>query len=263
MIQVKFKDQPVITTSFLAETLGVDVNLLTQNFRNNKLRYEEGKHYFLLKGAELKEFKNYLENLGLVQIGKRSPHFYLWTERGLLNHAKSINTDQAWKSYDHLVDTYFRFQEAVKVFQSVQKSVDPKYTLEAYIADEKRPWKKAFKDALFEQIYRLHGWECTPETLKNKPSIIGKYLNDYIYNMLPPGVADFLRKNTPRNESGQYVHKLHQKLTIDIGLEHLKDQVAKVTGIMSVSHNWAHFNELFRISCGQTTLDLGQNRLGD
>ncbi|MCM1507394.1 MAG: hypothetical protein NC177_09715 [Ruminococcus flavefaciens] len=33
---------------------------------------------------------------------------YLWTERGALLHAKSINTDKAWEVYEFLVDNYFR-----------------------------------------------------------------------------------------------------------------------------------------------------------
>ena len=32
---------------------------------------------------------------------------YLWTEKGALLHAKSLNTDKAWEVYDYLVDFYF------------------------------------------------------------------------------------------------------------------------------------------------------------
>ena len=36
---------------------------------------------------------------------------YLWTEKGALLHAKSLNTDKAWQAYDYLVDSYFKKQE--------------------------------------------------------------------------------------------------------------------------------------------------------
>lgn len=36
---------------------------------------------------------------------------YLWTEKGALLHAKSLNTDKAWEVYDYLVDYYFRVKE--------------------------------------------------------------------------------------------------------------------------------------------------------
>lgn len=46
---------------------------------------------------------------------------YLWTEKGALLHAKSLNTDKAWEVYDYLVDFYFRAQEAPRQQASVPK----------------------------------------------------------------------------------------------------------------------------------------------
>jgi hypothetical protein len=37
----------------------------------------------------------------------------LWTEKGALLHAKSLNTDKAWDVYNELVDTYFRKQQQI------------------------------------------------------------------------------------------------------------------------------------------------------
>lgn len=39
---------------------------------------------------------------------KKAARLYLWTQRGALLHAKSLNTDRAWEVYDELVETYFR-----------------------------------------------------------------------------------------------------------------------------------------------------------
>ena len=36
---------------------------------------------------------------------------YLWTQKGAFLHAKSLNTDTAWKVYDRLVDDYFDKRE--------------------------------------------------------------------------------------------------------------------------------------------------------
>lgn len=38
---------------------------------------------------------------------------YLWTERGALLHAKSLNTDKAWAVYEQLVETYFRVKQII------------------------------------------------------------------------------------------------------------------------------------------------------
>ena len=100
----------VLTTAQLAECYGTDTTTIKQNFNNNKRRYEEGKHYVLLKGADLQAFKNQVENFDLVK--KNASALYLWTERGALLHAKSLNTDKAWEVYDQLVETYFRAKKA-------------------------------------------------------------------------------------------------------------------------------------------------------
>lgn len=146
----------VLTTKQLADFYGVDTQKIKQNFSNNKLKYTEGKHYVLLEGKELNEFKkfikDYIENFDVVsnrkvenfdlvnanyiqnwdveppllvkltsreeltvcsdiKIPPSTRHLYLWTERGALLHAKSINTDKAWDVYEQLLDTYFRAQE--------------------------------------------------------------------------------------------------------------------------------------------------------
>lgn len=45
---------------------------------------------------------------------KYAKSLYLWTEKGALLHAKSLNTDKAWEVYDYLVDFYFRAKEVQK-----------------------------------------------------------------------------------------------------------------------------------------------------
>ncbi|CAO3350897.1 hypothetical protein [Azospirillum palustre] len=42
----------------------------------------------------------------------------LWTERGTLNHAKILGTDEAWIVHERLVDTYFAAKEGAVAVQS-------------------------------------------------------------------------------------------------------------------------------------------------
>lgn len=100
----------VLTTAQIAEAYGTDVISIQQNFHNNKARYVEGKHFYLLTGDALRKLKRDLENFD-VAIPKNVNRFYLWTERGALLHAKSLNTDKAWAVYDFLVENYFRKKE--------------------------------------------------------------------------------------------------------------------------------------------------------
>lgn len=99
----------VLTTKQLTEQYQAEEWQLKQNFRNNKERFILGKHYITLQGNELREFKSKVENIYLV--GKTARVLYLWTEKGALLHAKSLNTDRAWEVYDYLVDFYFRAKE--------------------------------------------------------------------------------------------------------------------------------------------------------
>lgn len=106
---VETNNQRVLTTAQIAEQYGTTTNRIKDNFNSNKARYTEGKHYYCLTGEELKAFKNLVGNSD--QVDKRTPKLYLWTEKGALLHAKSLNTDKAWEAYECLVDTYFSVRE--------------------------------------------------------------------------------------------------------------------------------------------------------
>lgn len=103
---IEAKGIRVLTTKQLSQAYEATTQKIKQNFTNNKSRFVEGKHYIALRGEELKAFKNQVEKIDLVD--GRASHLYLWTEKGALLHAKSLNTDKAWEVYDYLVDFYFR-----------------------------------------------------------------------------------------------------------------------------------------------------------
>ena len=106
---IEHQNQRVLVTSQLAESYGTDRRVISNNYTRNKERYIEGKHYYLLKGVDLKGFK------GCHQIDeslKSTSILYLWTERGAFLHAKSLNTDKAWEVYDSLVEHYFKSRGA-------------------------------------------------------------------------------------------------------------------------------------------------------
>lgn len=101
---IEYNNQRILTTQQLADNYETDVRRISENFNRNEDRYTVGKHYHLLEGEELKTFKREYANCGIAEnINK----LYLWTEKGALLHAKSLNTDIAWQVYDILVETYF------------------------------------------------------------------------------------------------------------------------------------------------------------
>ena len=96
----------VMTTEQLAEAYGCKVIHIQQNFKNNRERFVEGKHYFKLEGAGLKAFKDSLENIESV-VGSRAPSLILWTKRGAARHSKMLGTERAWDVFDELEESYF------------------------------------------------------------------------------------------------------------------------------------------------------------
>ena len=112
---VNYADQRVLTTKQLAEIYETEEVNIRKNFTRNQRHFIEGKHYYLLKGAELQEFKNQVPDSHLVS--NRTSHLHLWTERGANRHCKILDTDKAWEQFDVLEETYFHVKERTKTFK--------------------------------------------------------------------------------------------------------------------------------------------------
>lgn len=106
--KMEVKGTRVLTTKQVAELYDTDARTLQYNFRYNKKKYIPGKHYIEIQGEELRRLKTRSEFPSSLKYAKL---LYLWTEKGALLHAKSLNTDKAWEAYDYLVDFYFRAKE--------------------------------------------------------------------------------------------------------------------------------------------------------
>ncbi len=125
-----YKQQRILTTAQLADSYGADPQLLVNNYNRNRERYTEGKHYILLQGAELLEFRTKNQ----IDLSPHAYRLYLWTEKGAWLHAKSLNTDRAWEAYEALVDDYFRIR--AQPAQALPASMSPE--LQAIILLDRR-----------------------------------------------------------------------------------------------------------------------------
>ncbi|MCP3810077.1 phage antirepressor KilAC domain-containing protein [Paenibacillus sp. Lou8.1] len=143
---IVYKNQRVLTTVQLAESFGTDTKIISKNFERNESRYTEGKHFHLLTGDELREFKASRQNDVLPNLNR----LYLWTEKGAWMHAKSVNTDEAWEAYEMLVDDYYRIKEV---------EVSPSYMIDDPIARAQRWIEEARGRLLLEDTIK----EFTPK----------------------------------------------------------------------------------------------------
>lgn len=117
-----FEGQRVLTTELAARAFGADEKLLTNNFERNRARFEEGKHFHKVEGAELRSLKDSPSFRGSVGVNARS--LTLWTERGVARHAKILETDTAWEIFEALEDTYFRVREEARAERTAGPPVE-------------------------------------------------------------------------------------------------------------------------------------------
>ncbi|MGL5966915.1 MAG: ORF6N domain-containing protein [Kluyvera sp.] len=103
---IEWKGLRVVTTETLAEGYGTDEANIRKNLSRNLERFEDGKHYFLLSGPELREFKNRVSDSH--SVGKNARSLTLWTEKGAARMSKIVDTDDAWSFFECLEDSYFR-----------------------------------------------------------------------------------------------------------------------------------------------------------
>jgi hypothetical protein len=99
---IRYQGNLVLTDEQLAAAFGAETNALRAKYTRNKHRFEEGKHFFTLKGEALREFKK--------QHPCVSPNvttLTLWTHESFGAFAKMLDTPVAWAIFDKMEDAYF------------------------------------------------------------------------------------------------------------------------------------------------------------
>lgn len=186
----------VLTTKQIAREYEVKEQQISQNFKNNRTKFIEGKHYVSLSGDELKEFKKRFEKIEVVN--SRASHLYLWTEKGALLHAKSLNTDKAWEVYDYLVDFYFRAKD--KPLEEKKETLPQKNVSRRIKIENEAGICKAIQnirddltcmDVLLRDCKHAE-WESTYRNHRNAAlDIISVIAKDFLYLMdLEPAVLE-------------------------------------------------------------------------
>jgi hypothetical protein len=133
-------------------------------------------------------------------------------------------------------------------YQKVRARYELQKILSAYIAEELLPWAKRFPDSYYEQVHRVWGWEYKPGNNKRN-SYIGKLTNWLVYEQLPPGVLEDLRRKNPVDPATRRRKRTHhQHLTEDVGHPHLQNQLNAVTTLLRATPNGKpnFFKGLFR-----------------
>lgn len=134
--------------------------------------------------------------------------------------------------------------DAATGYEQVRDRAELQRILQAYISKELLPWSRRFPSEFYEEMFRLRGWSYSPPQPK-RPRLIGKLTNQLVYDKLPDGVLNELKRLNPTNDRGRRAHKFHQFLTGDVGNPHLANQIVAVTTLMRAAPTWTTFKRLF------------------
>lgn len=109
-----------------------------------------------------------------------------------------------------------------------------------FIREDSAKWVKTFDDSFFECIYKMRGWNW--DYTSKHPGVVGRWINDIVYERLGPMVLSELKELNPITEKGNRAKRHHQFLTESIGLPKLKSHLEATKAIAVISdYNWDKF----------------------
>lgn len=112
-----------------------------------------------------------------------------------------------------------------------------------FLRKELAAWVKTFPDEFFQELFRLKRWQWKGSS--RRPSVVGHYINDLVYERLGPGVLAELERRNPTDSKGQRKAKHHQWLTEEIGNPALAQHLYALIGFMRAEDNWETFKIRF------------------
>jgi hypothetical protein len=181
-----------------------------------------------------------------------------------LNYRDACLRDQGKvpKQYQHIIEACYRLTRGLARrgiialvddatgYRANQAKEDMLRVIARYLAPNLLTWTRKFPPEFFEEIYRIYGWEYKPGSIKH-PQYVGKLINKYIYEVLPPGVLEAMKQRLPKNESGNRSARLWQTLSIDTGIPHLDRQITEVYVIMRLSEDKKDLEDKFQAIFGK------------
>lgn len=117
--------------------------------------------------------------------------------------------------------------------------------INAYVCEELRAWQKTFPDVYYKEIFRLRGWDYTVKGINRRPGVVGTWTNQLIYEQLPEGVFEELKRVTPKTKTGNYAARFFQSLKPNTGEHDLRLQIQTVITLLQASDTWDEFIEKF------------------
>lgn len=212
---------------------------------NNLLPYIErefAQDYFSVEytrnGRELIGYRpEILSSICDIYLSARDDDVLLESQKQLADVADILMRSLAKVGIIVLIDeaTGYQFERDAKALQEL---------FAQYIAEEFLPWVKTFPDEFYKQMFRLRGWDYKGRL---KTPYAGQITNFLVYNRLPEGILDELKKLNPiLNKNGYRKYRLHQGLSQETGYQHIVQQISTSTTMMKGFDTWDEFEPIFR-----------------
>ena len=161
--------------------------------------------------------------------------------------AKAILDGLVDLAIDHLIDEATGYYKR-RAHDNLQK------LLAAYVLPEFRPYHTKFPISYYEQLYRVLGWKFDASS-SARSSYIGRLTNRLIYERLPPGVHDEIKRRNPLDPVTKRRKKKNFQLLTGgrgdpdgVGDPHLDDLIKSTITLLRATPNgqWKFFEMLFK-----------------
>ena len=114
-----------------------------------------------------------------------------------------------------------------------------------FISKQIRIYKKRFRAAYYDEMFRLTGIRRNKEQPHLKPNIFGRYTLEVIYSNFPDGIISYFNENNKADEYGHRLYK-HFQLLNNLGETKLALIIEDAIKVMKQANNWTHFIRLWR-----------------
>jgi len=136
--------------------------------------------------------------------------------------------------------------DEVTGYQEVRERDEIQKIIDKYLTDYAKKWSKVFPDAFWDKLLKVKGYETYIGL--SRPSFVGHWVNDIVYERLAPGIRKKLKELNPKTEKGNRRFKNHQFLTEDHGVPELREHLSKTMVLMDASASSSEFDRLLNRS---------------
>lgn len=168
-----------------------------------------------------------------------------------------VFNNDGWEKQSELADKLLAIMSAfaktgiialideVTGYQELRKKDELQQLLAQFVRKEYLPWTRRFPNEFYEEMYRLKGWDYNGNS---RTPLVGKLTNYLVYDIMPEGVLEELKKKNPIITEGHYRKYRHHQFLEETGIDYLDKHLISLIHMMRGCDTWDEFDKIFRKS---------------